>query len=371
MRDDIRVLHVDDDPGICDVTALQLESLNHQFSVSTLTDPEAVLARLADEPVDCLVSDFDMPGMNGLELLEAVRADHPDLPFILLTGKGSEEIASRAISAGVTGYLQKKTGTEQYEMLANRIENAVDRSRSKGALADSQRRLELLVDQSPLAVIEGDAELTVVRWNDAASEMLGYTAEEALGRHVSVLFPDDVGCAEEIGRQLLESGGSHNEQCRTATKAGEELVCVWHNLAVDEGEAGRAVFSLVEDVTERYEREVELERYETMVETVVDGVYTLDEELHFTTVNDGMVSLTGYGREELVGSHLSLVLDTTDLKRVEHGRERARASADETNSLALTLQPADGDPLPCEVRYRVQRDDGTFSGTAGVFRPQR
>jgi DNA-binding NarL/FixJ family response regulator len=68
-----------------------------------------------------------MPGMDGIEFLQAVREEFPDLPFILFTGKGSEAVASEAISAGVTDYLQKDTGTNQYTVLTNRVRNAVKR----------------------------------------------------------------------------------------------------------------------------------------------------------------------------------------------------------------------------------------------------
>jgi len=54
---------------------------------------------LANQGVDCIVSDYDMPRTNGIEFLEAVRDQHPELPFILYTGKGSEEVAGEAISA--------------------------------------------------------------------------------------------------------------------------------------------------------------------------------------------------------------------------------------------------------------------------------
>jgi len=367
MSEAIRVLHVDDNPDICSVTALHLEKVSSQFSVTTATSPETVLTTLSREPVDCLISDFDMPEMTGLELLESVREEYPDLPFILLTGKGSEEIASRAISAGVTGYLQKDTGTEQYEMLANRISNAVDRNRSKGALVDSQRRLGLLVDQSPLAVIEWSKQHEVVRWNEAAAEMFGHTAEEAMGNHVSFMLPESA--TGDVDTELLDSDGSQRGQQTTVTSDGERLVCEWHNLTVRDDDEVLSMFSLVEDVTERHDRKTELQRYETMVETVVDGVYTLDDDLHFTTVNDGMVSLTGYERERLVGSHLSLLLDSEEVARVSRAREQTYRSDSDTNTVKLTMETADGTTLPCEVRYRVQNTDGVFAGTTGVFRP--
>ena len=367
MVNGIRILHVDDDPDICSLTALQLEKLTDTFSVETRTNPHEALATLADEPCDCLVSDFDMPEMNGLELFDTVRADYPELPFILFTGKGSEEIASRAISAGVTGYLQKGTGTEQYEMLANRITNAVDWTRSKGALADSQRRLGLLVDESPFAVIEWTTDLEVTRWNDAATEIFGYSGPEAMGRHISFLFPESVDC-DELGAELLEARGSYRGQQPSVTKDGDRVVGEWHNLTVTRDDAVLSMFSLVQDVTDRHDRQVELEQYETMVETVADGLYTLDEDLRFSTVNEGMVALTGYDREELVGSHLSLLIDDEDVARVNRDRKRTRESDSDTNTIDLTVETGDGRRLSCEVRYRLQRADGVFTGTAGVFR---
>jgi len=66
-----------------------------------------------------------MPDTNGTEFLETVRETYPDLPFVLFTGKGSEAVASDAISAGITDYLEKEVGTDQYAVLANRVTNAV------------------------------------------------------------------------------------------------------------------------------------------------------------------------------------------------------------------------------------------------------
>ena len=124
--DTIDVLHVDDDPDFTDLAATFLERVDSRIAVRAAGSAAEGRDVLADHDVDCIVSDYDMPGADGIELLEAVREEYPDLPFILYTGKGSEEVASDAISAGVTDYLQKGTGSEQYELLANRIVNAVD-----------------------------------------------------------------------------------------------------------------------------------------------------------------------------------------------------------------------------------------------------
>ncbi|MFW5956215.1 MAG: response regulator [Halorhabdus sp.] len=137
--DEITVLCVDDDSDILSLTETVLQRKDDRFEILTETDPTAVTERLSSTPVDCVVSDYDMPHMDGIELLETIRADHPTLPFILFTGKGSEEVASEAIARGVTDYLQKGTGLERYALLSNRIANAVTQRRARQQAIDLDR----------------------------------------------------------------------------------------------------------------------------------------------------------------------------------------------------------------------------------------
>ncbi|MFB6189103.1 MAG: GAF domain-containing protein [Halapricum sp.] len=142
----VRVLHVDDDPDFVDMAATFLERADDRIDVSTAENAERGWDRLTGGTFDCIVSDYEMPGQNGIEFLQRVREDHPELPFILYTGKGSEEVASDAISAGATDYLQKKGGTDQYELLANRILNAVEQYRSARRAAELDRIRTLASD---------------------------------------------------------------------------------------------------------------------------------------------------------------------------------------------------------------------------------
>jgi DNA-binding NtrC family response regulator len=128
-RQQIQVLHVDDQPEITKLTETFLQREDDRFSVETATSADEGLQLLAESEIDCIVSDYQMPGTNGIEFLESVAEKYPNLPFILYTGKGSEEIASEAISAGVTDYLQKKSGPDDYALLANRIIHAVNSQR--------------------------------------------------------------------------------------------------------------------------------------------------------------------------------------------------------------------------------------------------
>ncbi|WP_281194410.1 GAF domain-containing protein [Halorubrum sp. F4] len=135
------VLVVDDEPGAADLAATYLDRLLDDVEAVTATSPPAALELLRERRIDCVVSDHDMPEATGLELLGTVREEYPNLPFVLFTGKGSEEIASEAISAGVTDYLQKGSGTDQYEMLANRVRNALSRRQVECDLREVNRKV--------------------------------------------------------------------------------------------------------------------------------------------------------------------------------------------------------------------------------------
>ncbi|GAA0523508.1 PAS domain S-box-containing protein [Halorubrum aquaticum] len=300
VRDDgIRVLHVDDDRSFTELVATYLERVDDAFSVRSETTAADALEALeaGDERIDCIVSDYDMPGTDGLELLETVRERDVDVPFVLFTGKGSEEIASEAVSAGVTDYLQKEGGTDQYTVLANRVRNAVDQHRSKRALAASQDRLSRFIEQSPLGTIEYDETFEIVRVNSVAEEITGYDAEELVGGTWMPIVPEDQRRrVAEIERGLLADRGGYRSVNENVTRDGERIRCAWHNQVVtdDDGEVIR-VFSQFEDITEREERKRELERTNAVLSTVFDtlphGVLVEDADRRVLAVNDRLYDL--------------------------------------------------------------------------------
>lgn len=176
MENDISIIHIDDEPDLGELTATYLERHDERLNVTTTTDISEAFELLTDE-IDCVISDYDMPLMNGIEVLKEVRERYPDLPFILYTGKGSEEIASEAISAGVTDYLQKERNVEQYTVLANRVMSAVEQRRIEQRMEKERERFEVLFDRLTEPVVEAEyenGEPIVKRVNSAFEAVFGY-----------------------------------------------------------------------------------------------------------------------------------------------------------------------------------------------------
>ncbi len=197
MTDSITVRHVDDDADLTHLTATCLERENDRFTVETTTDPEQSLTRL-DGDVDCIVSDYDMPGMDGVEFLKVVREEHPGLPVILYTGKGSKEVASEAITDSATDYLQKEPGTSQYELLANRIRNAVTEVRLRDRMWRHKNQYERLFEQVPVLfavyhLVDGEPRLEEA--NDRFYEKLGYNPEKLVGKSVCAIYTEEAASA--------------------------------------------------------------------------------------------------------------------------------------------------------------------------------
>lgn len=206
----VTVLHVDDEPGLCDLVATFLEREHEWLSVETAKDAESGLDRVRSGGIDCVISDYDMPGLDGLDFLREVRAEYPALPFILYTGKGSEEIASEAISAGVDDYLQKEMHTDQYTVLANRVRNVVERQRAQSAAAAADLRYHNLVDTSPVPIMLFNREAAVVYANDAAVEFLDADDREALDEVRMPSLVDDIDREQALERfeTIFETGNA-------------------------------------------------------------------------------------------------------------------------------------------------------------------
>ena len=298
---EIRVLHVDDDSDFLEVASTFLERADEDLTVVTETSVAAGLERLeGPDRFDCVVSDYDMPGKNGLGFLKRVRDRHPELPFVLFTGKGSEEIASEAISAGVTDYLQKETGTDQYTVLANRIRNVVEGSRSERVLRRTEERYRALVDHSPAPIVVYDSEGIVVDANESAAAFVGGDGPGDLvgERALSFIHPEERDTSRERVEQVLREGVPVPAvERRIVGFDGEVKHAVLAAAPVPFGDetAGQVV---IQDVTGFKEREADLQSTSTLLTTLIENspvaILVEDEDRRVLFTNGLFCDLFGF-----------------------------------------------------------------------------
>ena len=178
----ISVLYVDDEKDLLEIARLFLEQ-SGEFKVITMTSPQKALDSPIINSIDAIVSDYQMPGMDGIEFLKVVRTRFGDLPFILFTGRGREEVVINAINNGADFYLQKGGNPiAQFAELAHKIKQVVRRKQAERSLLESQKRLADIIDFLPDATFAIDQAGVVIAWNRAIEEMTGIPADVMLGK---------------------------------------------------------------------------------------------------------------------------------------------------------------------------------------------
>jgi PAS domain S-box-containing protein len=302
----VRILHVDDEPSFADLAATFLQREDDRFRVETAASASEGLGHLADEQFDCVISDYNMPGRDGIEFLRAVRDEYPDLPFVLFTGKGSEEVASKAISAGVTDYLQKGSGTEQYEILCNRVRNAVERRRADRERERMRERMELALEVTESIIFEIDPDTEDLRSHGAVEEIFDEPTGDTESRTdflERAVHPEDRDQFRELfGR--LQRGELDYDVVDYRTNPAVGTQCWMRSHVYYKDSDGSRIVGLARDVTEQKAREQRLqelnERFEHLAEAVPQGLFIVAADYsEVVYANSAAEELYGVESEEL------------------------------------------------------------------------
>jgi PAS domain S-box-containing protein len=215
----IELLLVDDDRDVVELSATFMERELDAVTATTFVDPFDALDAVVAGDYDCIVSDHEMPGLNGLELLERMRAADVEIPFVLFTGKGSEEIASDAISAGVDEYLQK-AGPEEYPILANKVETLVEKHRTEAQVERGFLAIESA--QEGIGILDEDGVYQYV--NDAYASLYDRDRSELVGQHWDMLYSDaETDRFHDEILPELESQGTWRGAATGLTKSGRDV----------------------------------------------------------------------------------------------------------------------------------------------------
>jgi DNA-binding response OmpR family regulator/Flp pilus assembly protein TadD len=234
----LSVLLVDDEKMLVDVTRLFLERFGDMKVVTAGSATEA-MAELTKHKFDAMVVDYDMPGINGIELLKIIRAKGDTTPVIIFTGVGREHAAIEALNNGADFFIQKGDNpNSQLRNMVHMIRQAVERRYVGTGLGFTQKILADVVAFFPVAAFVIDRDGRVIAWNEAMTDLTSLPAKDIVGKGdgeyslpffgrrspmlVDLIFKDD----EEIGKNNY-----------TLVKRDQSTIIAWTKGMVREGTA--------------------------------------------------------------------------------------------------------------------------------------
>jgi PAS domain S-box-containing protein len=188
----IHVLYVDDEPGLLEIGKLFLERTN-DIRVEIINSATQGLDQLDIINYDVIVSDFQMPYMDGIEFLKRVRAAKGDIPFILFTGRGREEVVIEAINSGADFYLQKGGEPKaQFAELAHKIRQLVRRTSVEGMLQQNETWFQAIIRHSDEIITLLNKDGVIIYASPPIQAMLGYKPVSMTGKkQMDFVHPED------------------------------------------------------------------------------------------------------------------------------------------------------------------------------------
>ena len=353
---------VEDEQAQMELIKLNLEDSDPSLIIYTTASPSKALTIIKKEPIECVVSDYQLPEMNGIQLCREIRT-FSSVPFIIYTGRGSEEVALTAFSAGVDDYVRKEKELAHFKVLANGIRSAVERSRTEKAsvraeeeLRSSQEKLrsaneELLamedelrssneqltiysthleemveertremreaeerlrqsslyarslIEASPDPLVTISAEGKITDVNEATVQVTGVSRERLIGSDFSGYFTEPE--KAEAGYLQVFREGNVRDYPLSIRHASGEVRDVLYNAALYTNQVGevQGVFAAARDITQRKLLE---DRLRAFMDSLSDPFNIWDRDLNLIDTNKAILNWfpPGTKREDIIGKNI-------------------------------------------------------------------
>lgn len=287
----VRVLVVDDESALAELAQIFLAREN--FSTDAAGSADEAIAKISRYPFDAVVSDYQMPGKNGIEFLREVRASFPSLPFILFTGRGREEVVIQALNEGADFYLQKGGDPKsQFAELSHMILRAVERRNAAAAIEERNDVLGAVLAASPfgIALIKN----RTIQWhNQSLATMLEYSSDSLIGMPVRSLYnseEDYLHAGEQIISELKVNGQSRI-RAQLKKKTGSTMDCEIQMASLSTKNPLYSRMVTITDITKRLAITRELEHLSKMPHLELNPVIEVNQNREITYFNDLAIDL--------------------------------------------------------------------------------
>ncbi len=300
----IQVLHVDDEACFLK-TAKEYLKMEGPFEVDTALSVDEALNKMEGKEYDAVVSDYKMPGKDGLEFLKQLRQKDNEIPFIIFTGKGREEVAIKALNHGADQYLNKTGDTKTVHCkLAHAIRKAVDRRSAQIESFKKEAKLNAILESSPEAITVIDLDGNVIECNQTAVDLYcGQSKEDLVGKNALGLIAEkDRNKAIQNLKKTIKQGSVKTVEYSFVPKDGREFLGEM-SASVVRSPSGKSdwLVTITRDITDRKKAEAKLRRLATIVTDSNDAITVVDLDGKITAWNKGAEDTYGYSKEEALG----------------------------------------------------------------------
>ncbi len=347
------------------------------FTVDTTISADEALEWVREDRYLAIVSDYQMPVMDGIELLKRIRASGNRIPFILFTGRGREEIAIEALNNGADFYLQKGGDPiAQFTELSNQIHHAIDRNTAERAVREREAKyrglfdnmnelaliLEYMVDESG-TVIDG----LVQDINRAGLRKLGIgSPADIVGKGVSTIMGPDLMNRFLPYLNKIRDDGQPFVREHNFPLNGRDYITAVNPL----GEGQIIVIST--DITDirmaKMAAKESEERFRLIAEQLLDVVYTTDAEGRITYISPSSTKLFGRSPDEMVGRHFMEYLEESSVPKAIREFQATVKVGRPVRNLELLMKHADGGTFIGELTGSPTTNGSNVNGTTGSIR---
>lgn len=348
----LRVLLVEDSE---DDAALLLHELKRVYAVDSYARVDSATAlsnALSDTSWDIIISDHSMPELDGPEALRLVREKSGDVPFIIVSGTISEDVAVQVIKAGANDYFSKQKLWRLIPAVERELRESAERrerKRVEAQLQQAENRFRRIFHANPIACSLSTYETGILLdVNNRFAELFGYTRDEMVGRKMR-----DLGLLvnayqrDGLRQEFEKNDGLYDVEVMLQTRSGELVVGLLSSELVDFG--GEAcVINMFHDITARKRSEDALraseQRFRSLLENSYDGIALLDARGYLVYLSPSSQAILGYTDDELTSRRLLSFVHQDDVEQVK------------TSFRNLVEEPGHSQMFS----YRVQHKNGSW-----------
>jgi PAS domain S-box-containing protein len=367
------ILHVDDDLSFLEVSKQIIQDMNSVFNVEFALSVDEALSKLRKNCYNIIVSDYDMPDRSGLDFLKAVKKNGWEIPFILFTGKGREEVAIQALNLGADGYYNKQGAPETvYGELVHGILTVHEKWRIKQALEESEKRYSALMEQATDAIILHDIAGQIIDVNQQVCKKLGYKKGELKGLNISCI--DDNATDANRGKfwPKVVAGETLTFESVNRRKDGTTFPVEVSLGPINIG-GQTLIMGAVRDITIRKKIERSLEesqkRFQDLIETTGEFIWEMDPQGRYTYCSPQMHELWGIKPESMIGKTPFDVMPPQSRELARQAFLSLGLSPMPFKNLESTAYDGQGRPIKIEINGRPFFDEqGKLLGFRGITR---